>query len=118
MTERRRALDGQWYTADEFKTWYGMEKAWLKWSEAGEKSRDYVGKKKERERLRKKQLEERRRHIVDSGQVAASDAANNVTAAAAEPQLEVTSAEELKAQLQKALRRAKVMHVQAKTPNR
>ena len=38
MSERLRALDGQWYTADEFKTWYGMEKAWLAWSEAEEGS--------------------------------------------------------------------------------
>ena len=89
MSERGRALDGHWYTADVFKTLYGMEKAWLKWSEAGERSatepsrgyeqhaqsRDYDGKKKERARLRQQQLEERRRHIVDSGQVAASDAA-------------------------------------------
>ena len=38
MSERRRALDGEWYTADEFKTYYGMEKAWSVWFEAGERS--------------------------------------------------------------------------------
>ena len=36
--ERRGALDGLWNTADEFKAWYGMEKAWLVLSEAGERS--------------------------------------------------------------------------------
>jgi len=36
MSERRRAVNGEWYTEDEFKTWYGKEKASNRWSEAEE----------------------------------------------------------------------------------